>query len=256
LDIINDPNKIPVERLTEAQQQTAAYDNFFRGLSPIVSALIADEMEGKNVVESMKKYIGTIDYSKPVTAYTEDQLILMTNTEYTEDELVDLDPKVKKSLYNAGKTTYEQNHQAIGKREAELKAKTFDGAKIYNQSIEESIADLKQRMPNLEPEKINAIVNKMKEGYHFYDGQKYKKDAAYKIAHAEYGEQFVKSVQQQFMEQSARQIQLEINKTTEQMLAANTNDNLKKSSATLPVVNPQEELKNKNFNFEDNTKKK
>ena len=247
--ILNDPNKVSIEKVQEAEQKVMEYDTFFRNLPTEISALIQDSYNGKDIKETMKKFVGAIDYSKPVTAYTDNDLILLTNKDYTEAELEDLEPKVIKSLANAAKATYANEHNAIITKEKELKTKEFDGAAKYLKSIDKSIERLKKEMPNLEPEKIQKIKQQMKEGYSFWKDGQYTEEAAYKIANAEYGKDIVQSVIDQQIKINQKHTNQAVSKANEQHVATANNDSLKKASAVVPQGDPVDKIKNESFPY-------
>lgn len=251
--ILNDPSKVSIEKVQEAELRVGEYDKFFRGLSPEISALIDDEYNHRDIKETMKKFVGKIDYSKPVTAYTETDLILLNN-DYTSEELEeleDLDPKVIKSLASAAKATYAIEHNAIIKKGDAIKTKEFDGAAKYLKSIGKSIDHLKKEMPNLEPDKIQNIEQKMKEGYSFWKDGQYTVEAAFKIANAEYGKDIVQSVIDQQIQMAQKQVTQAISKTNEQHVATANNDTLAKASVPVPQGDPKEKIKKQSFGFLD-----
>lgn len=247
--ILNDPNKVPKSQLEEAEQKVIEYDQFFSNMPTELHAVIADYFQQKDYKETMKKVVGKVDYSKPATAYTQEQLILMYNPDETNETIEDMTEREIKALYKAAEIEYSKEHNAL-KEKAEIAKKIeFDNAKKFVSSIDASVEHLKKQMPNLGTDKIKDITDKMKKGYTLFDGVQYRPDAAYRIALAEYGKDFVQQIIDETVKITQRQVEQAKSKTNEEILKEKTNDALTKSSKELPPQNPEEEVRRTHLPF-------
>lgn len=247
--LINDPNKVSKDKLEQVELQVKEYDTFFSSMPTDLHAIISDYYNQKDYKETMKKMIGSVDFSKPVSSYTNEQLILMYNPDISEDEISDMTEREASALYKAAKIEYEKEHKEIINKAEQAKKIQFESAKQYVSSIDASIEQLKEQMPNLGKDKIEQIKQKMIQGYSLYDKNVYRQDAAYRIAMAEYGKDFV----QQIIDEAAKIIQRKIeqaqSQTKEALLKEKTNDALHKTSRELPPADATEQVRTESMPF-------
>ena len=247
--ILNDPNKVPKQKLDDAELRVKEYDVFFSTMPDDLKAVIADYYNKADYKQTMTKVVGKVDYSKPVTTYKDEDLIVMYNPEITQDDFEDMSEREKNSLYKAAKTLYEKEHNDIIEKAEKTKQMQFDSAKKYVESIEASVEELKKQMPNLGADKTEKIRQQMLQGYSLFENNAYRKDAAYRIAMAEHGKDIVQSIIDEAAKITQRKIEQSKTEINEEMLKTKTNDKIKTTSKELPPPDAVEEIRRNEMPF-------
>lgn len=255
LKIIEGSDKVSKTDYEKTKIELEEYETFLKTLPTEVSAILSDVYNKRDYRETLKKIVGQVDYSKPVSAYTKEELILLNNPDMGKDEVEELDEKVVNTLYKAAKSVYEIEHSKINAKAEEMKNAKFDNAKKFYSSIETAMEKLTKDMPNLSETQKKSVKEKMLTGYNLFDGMKYREDAGIKIAHAEFGRDFIQEVINNSAKQTQRKIEQEKSNLKEEMLKEKNNDDLRKSSVVLPQQNIAEALQ-KDVPFLKPSKKK
>lgn len=255
LKIIEGTDKVSKTDYEKTKIELEEYETFLKMLPTEVSAILSDVYNKRDYRETLKKIVGQVDYSKPVSSYTKEELILINNPDMDKDEIEELDEKVINTLYKAAKSVYEIENNKINAKAEEMKNAKFDSAKKFYTSIETAMEKLAKDMPNLSETQKKSVKEKMLTGYSLFDGNKYRDDAAIKIAHAEYGRDFIQDVINNSAMQTQRKIEQEKSKLKEEILKEKNNDDLRKSSVVLPQSNIVEALQ-KDVPFLKPSKKK
>jgi hypothetical protein len=236
------------QKFEESDVKNKDYESVFAAIPPDVKAVLADVFNGGDYRNTMKQIsTSQLDYTKDASAYSKDDMITMYNADMTVEDLEDLDDKNKDRLYNAAVKMYNADKNGYMAKAVEFETKQKESAQKLMTSITESVSYLKEQFPGLKKEYLDNIQNKvMKSNYATQllkeDGT-WKKDAAVKIAMAEYGSVVIEQMRKQLEAEMAKNVKLAKSEAKEEIVKDMLNDSPDKGSHSTSNTSIRDEIK-------------
>ena len=215
-------------KLDETETEANRYKELIGVMPADLKAVFADALEGRDYHQTMKNLVDSnVDYNKEATSYSKDKLIKMYNSDMTDEEFEDMDERTKDRLYNASVKAYNSDRSQYINRAQEFDNNQKESAKLVLNSIDKSMAKLKEVFPDLKKDKLDNINNKMKTNWAasmFDEKGTWREDAAVRIALAEYGLDVINGMRAQLEKEMARQVKLAESKAKEELVKEKLND--------------------------------
>lgn len=236
------------QKYEESDVKNKDYESVFAAIPLDVKAVLADVFNGSDYRKTMKDIATSqLDYTKDASAYSKDDMITMYNADMTVEDLEDLDDKNKDRLYNAAVKMYNADKSGYMAKAVEFDTKQKESAQKLMTSINESVGYLKEQFPGLKKEYLDNIQNKvMKSNYATQllkeDGT-WKKDAAVKIAMAEYGSVVIEQMRKQLEAEMAKNVKLAKSEAKEEIVKEMLNDTPDKGSHSTSTTSLRDEIK-------------
>lgn len=236
------------QKFEESDVKNKDYESVFAAIPPDVKAVLADVFNGGDYRNTMKQIATSqLDYTKDASAYSKDDMIIMYNADMTVEDLEDLDDKNKDRLYNAAVKMYNTDKNGYMTKALEFDTKQKESAQKLMVSINESVDYLREQFPGLKKEYLDNIQNKvMKSNYATQllkeDGT-WKKDAAVKIAMAEYGSVVIEQMKKQLELEMAKNVKLAKSEAKEEIVKEMLNDTPDKGSHSTSTTSLRDEIK-------------
>jgi hypothetical protein len=202
----------------------------FNSMPPEIASVLDAYYNNKDY-KSVLKQVATsgVDYSKSPESYSKIDIIKMYNN-ISEEDLADMDDKAVSALYESSKKLYNTERDIQATKSKEIADMQMRSVNSLKSSISDSVNHLKSEFPDIGKKYIDNVEKIMKTNLYYAasmvneDGT-WKKDAAMKIAMAEYGADVIKSSGEKFNKELARQVELIKSQTREQLLREKFNDN-------------------------------
>jgi len=208
------------EKSTSFEQQVKQlkiYEQTLSSMPDDLKGLVYDWVNGNDYTRTITDLAkGTaMDFTKEASSYDVDSLILFYNPELTKEDIEELDPKVKTTMHSSAIRNYSADKERLLDRGKRIQAEAEQRKTTYLSSVDESLMELKRKYPEFNAKQLNEIKSKMISGYSLYDGERYTKDAAVKIAMAEYGESALNTLKMSALKQYQAQVSQEVSKERE-----------------------------------------
>lgn len=229
-----DKVKATEDKYKEVSGKASDYEQIFGNLPVEIKSAISDYYENRDYKKTLKSVIDSgIDYNKDVNSYQKDQLIKIYNSDITDDELEDMEETIKDRLYKLSSETYKRDQSDYVNKSNEFIKNRDASAKMFMSSIDESVSELKSKFPDFDEKNINSVREMMKSNYLsllFNENGTYKKDAALKVAMAEYGLSAIDKMQEQLEKRYSKKVKDIVSTEREKILTERLNDNITKEN--------------------------
>ena len=193
------------------------YEQTIVNLPDDLKSLVYDWANGNDYKKTINDIVkgSRLDYSKDASSYDADYLISFYNPDISKEDLEELDAKVKATLHSNALRQYNSDKVAIIEKDKRIQQQTEQRKQEFASSVEDSIAELKRKYPQFSASKINEIKDRMITGYSLYDNGKYSRDAAVKIAMAEYGEDALNKMKMSLEQRYSQELKNAVSKERE-----------------------------------------
>lgn len=201
----------------EKLKQMSIYEQTIVNLPDDLKSLVYDWANGNDYKKTINDIVkgSRLDYSKDASSYDADYLISFYNPDISKEDLEELDAKVKATLHSNALRQYNSDKVAIIEKDKRIQQQTEQRKQEFASSVEDSIAELKRKYPQFSASKINEIKDRMITGYSLYDNGKYSRDAAVKIAMAEYGEDALNKMKMSLEQRYSQELKNAVSKERE-----------------------------------------
>lgn len=216
-------------KLGEVESEATQYKNLVAAMPMDLQAIFADHLNGKDYHQTMKNLVGSnIDITKDVSHYPKEKLVMLYNSDITQEEYEEMDERTISRLYSAAVKSYEYDKKQYADQAKAFETQQKDAARLVMQSTDNSIAKLREVFPDMKKTQIDNIANKMKTNYlsSLIDEKgTWREDAAVKIALSEYGMDVINQMKEQLVKEMQKQVKLAKSDAVAEIVKEKFNDN-------------------------------
>ena len=186
-----------IEQTNKYQSTINAHEANLRALPQEVKTIMDAAMNKKDYgqVITMIATKSGLDYTKDFTSYNEKDMInRYSNKKYSDEEFTEMEAEQYKAVKSLAQVRYDTDKSTFDARVAEEKRFTDVRNQAFSQSVESSIAQLKDNNPDMGEPQIDRVRRIMTSDLHntlFNVDETYKPEAAERIAMQEFGKEAI-----------------------------------------------------------------